>query len=147
MNAVHVSDPYMICAPVHACVTLGREMTSLYTQAQGGFTTEETVAQAICHSAAAAAAKERFWAYAVGRHCGWPADTCTTICASKHLHVQDSQTVNANWKCVTAFHVYYGRNPTAVNGNAITATLGLKTWQDNCDQPLCGPNFCCCIAY
>ena len=62
----------MFCASVHACVTLGREMTSLYTQAQGGFTTEETVAQALCHSAVAAtgsyvaaAAKERpfaFWA-------------------------------------------------------------------------------------
>ena len=115
---------------------------------QGGFTTEETVAQAICHSAVLEEGYTSFWTYAVGRLCHWPThtDTCTSICQSANLHAQDTQTVNGKWECVTGVHVYSGRKATFTNGDTKTATLGLKTYQDNCDQPSCGPNFCCCAV-
>ena len=104
------------------------------------------MAQALCQSAAGDCLGR---VYAVGRACAtWPqeTDTCESICSSKSLHDQDSQTAQDTWSCIAAFHVYRGRPATVSDGDANTAKLGLKSKKNPCAQPTCGPNFCCCIA-
>ena len=118
-------------------------------RATGPHITEELLAQAMCQSAADQTGR---WGrvYAVGRRCPspWPTagDTCTSICGSVYLHVQDAQTAHGLWSCINAYHVYYSRPATNLNGEITTATLGLKSKQEGCDQRLCGPNYCCCYA-
>ena len=138
----------LFCISKHGRAVYLNTSHYINVQGQGGFTTEETVAQAICHSAVLEEGYSSFWTYAVGRLCQWPThtDTCTSICQSANLHVQDAQTVHGKWECITGIHVYSGRKATFTNGDTKTATLGLKTYQDNCDQPTCGPNFCCCAV-
>ena len=70
--------------------------------------TEEILAQAMCQSYADQTGR---WGrvYAVGRKCPspWPAsgDTCNSICGNNYLHVQDSQTADETWSCISAYHV------------------------------------------
>ena len=84
------------------------------------------------------------WVYAVRKVCSSSGPTCTEVCTSKYLHVQDPQTApKTTWKCIGSMHIYLGR-PATGNGN--TPKLGLKTaflGIESCGGG-CGPNYCCC---
>ena len=110
--------------------------------------TEELLAQALCQSVAVQRNLSGIYmVYAVGKYCSWPQDSddCDLICGHNTLHT-DSQTAQSRWFCIGAFHVYYSRPATRKDGRINTATLGLKSARSRCNDPGCGPNFCCCIA-
>ena len=76
--------------------------------------------------------------------CTNTAPTCAEVCASKYLHVQDSQTAqSAEWRCIGGIHIYFGRPAT---GDGKTPTLGLKTVFYGYEKCVgrCGPDYCCC---
>ena len=112
---------------------------------QGAHTTEEILASAICQREGSLGQ----WVFAVGRKCRWPSitSTCNEICESQTLRRQDSQVKNSRMYCAGAYHVYGGRPVTNKNGEAKTATLGLKTRKERCSYNSCGANYCCCIAF
>jgi len=109
-------------------------------------TKEEIMAQAMCQ-AIAIKNNNAGWVYAVRRQCSSATASCTRICASSYLHVQDSQTVHSTWSTIGAFHVYQGR-PASTPGTDTNPVMGLKTyWSSGYhNNPHCGPNFCCCYA-
>ena len=115
----------------------------------GIHSTEELLAQSVCQ---AYASQRNLYGrvYAVGRRCPDPwynqLDTCTTICASPYLHVQDSQTARGTWSCINAYHIYSNRPATTSHGQQNNAKLGLKSKQEGCNTATCGPNYCCCYA-
>ena len=109
----------------------------------GIHTDEEILAESICQAQAIASNQIGIgWIYAVGRQCG-TGDTCDQICKSAQLHIQDTQTSDETWKCISAMHVYTGRPVTNPNGQRLTATLGLKVflYRNSCSEATCGPNF------
>ena len=87
------------------------------------------------------------WIYAVERLCtGASTETCTGICTSCYLHVQDEQTVHRTWSAFAALHVYKNRPSTSPSTRS-DPHLGLKVlYYSNMDGTSCGPNFCCCFA-
>lgn len=112
-----------------------------------GHYTEEILAQSMCQSLAVSPDKAWERVFAVGKYCSYPhfSADCNHICVYPTLHT-DHRTVNSRWSCIGAFHVYYGRPATRQDGNINTATLGLKSARQSCDDAGCGPNFCCCAA-
>lgn len=106
--------------------------------------TEEILAQTMCQ---AHATQRNLYGivYAVGRRCDRQY-TCSSICASPYIHVQDSQTAHLSWSCISAYHVYNDRPATSKSGDRQNARLGLKSKGEKCDYAGCGPNYCCCYA-
>ncbi|XP_065901373.1 uncharacterized protein [Dysidea avara] len=119
----------------------GTEVTKTRDK-RGDHLLEDIIAQASC--AAYMPIRPQGWVYAVHRDCNY-SETCAEVCASKYLHVQDSQTAErTSWRCIGGIHVYYGR-PYTGDGKA-KALLGLKTYfygYESCGGG-CGPNYCCC---
>ena len=103
---------------------------------------EEIMAQSICTAITGFGG----WVYAVERRCAGK-ETCTQICGSKALHVQDAQTVNRLWQATAALHVYKNRPSTSPSTVAVPH-LGLKVYRyPNINSVHCGPNFCCCFVH
>ena len=106
-----------------------------------GQTTEAILAQAMCQQASTS---HKEFVYAVGRACN-SGKSCTQICESDQLKKQDPELETGTMKCALAFHVYNNRPATNLQGDPLTATLGLKTRRALCNWRGCGPNFCCCV--
>ncbi len=108
----------------------------------------ETIAQS-AGSSMAISRNLHGWTFAVQRVCtSGLTDTCTQICNSVFLRVQDQQAAHSRWSCIGALHIHKGRpssSPSTVNQPAI----GMKVyWNGNYQNAgCCGPNYCCCRAY
>ena len=104
------------------------------------------MAQSMCVAYASDLELPYGWIYAVERLCTG-SETCTDICTSRFLHVQDSQTVHRTWSAFAALHVYKNR-PSTSPSTRHDPHLGLKTYYkySSVNSSGCGPNFCCCHA-
>ena len=109
-------------------------------------TNEEIIAQSICESMQIVR-NLAGWVYAIERVCSNITASCTSICATCYLHVQDAQTVQRTWSTLGALHVYKGR-PASSAGTVTNPVMGLKTyWSSGYHNGKhCGPNYCCCHA-
>ena len=111
------------------------------------YSVEEVMAEAICVARAGDLGLVDGWVYAVERLCTSASmETCTGICTSRYLHVQDSQSVHHTWRAFSALHIYGGRPNTSPSTRS-DPHIGLKVYYyRNVDEISCGPNFCCCFA-
>ena len=109
------------------------------------YSVEEVMAEAICVARAGDLGLVGGWVYAVERLCTGTV-TCTGICTSRFLHVQDSQSVHHTWRAFAALHIYKGRPNTSPSSRS-DPHIGLKVYYySSMDNTGCGPNFCCCFA-